>query len=363
MEYKFEEEQKAIEGIIRKVKVISVLLTGVDLVPIRPTPEFTKRLINNLLDWVEAESFLLEVEKYHICENLYIKNRNVVAYLDEKFVENTVENFAKEEEFYTLLNNILPGLFPEYEDEFYHCFDALTGSEYNEGIELFFNILDKLIEEGELEIEIEEIKKAKEKINKATAYSYSDFIEEFLYIFLDLLEEYIDQNWLYEVASVLAGDMLDIYLDYIKERINSVSSDIIDKIEYTDDGGIRIVFSSPYDFFNPNFTHLFYEVEDTLDDYIDTLKEKFEEVASIEEVLDEFSIGSPLSEIVEMFSGEEPINEKEMMDILTGLIIDAGDYVDKVYPTELSLKICDLLEEIRGGTRLWSINLKKNKRQ
>jgi len=37
------------------------------------------------------------------------------------------------------------------------------------------------------------------------------------------------------------------------------------------------------------------------------------------------------------------------MDILTGLIIDARDYVDEVYPTELSLKICDLLKEIRGG--------------
>jgi len=359
MEYKFEEEQKAIEGIIRKVKVISVLLTGVDLVPIRPTPEFTKRLINNLLDWVEAESFLLEVEKYHICENLYIKNRNVVAYLDEKFVENTVENFAKEEEFYTLLNNILPGLFPEYEDEFYHCFDALTGSEYNEGIELFFNILDKLIEEGELEIEIEEIKKAKEKINKATAYSYSDFIEEFLYIFLDLLEEYIDQNWLYEVANASAWDIMDDFLEDIKENINSLSSDIshklkydvVQKMEYNKWGGVEIVFEPAYELYRPNFTSLFHEIEGKIDNYIATLKEKFEEVASVKEIAEKLlheEGNSFLTDLIEMFSEDEPINEEEMMDILTELIINAGDYVDEVYPTELSLKICDLLKEIRG---------------
>ena len=350
MEYKFEEEQEKIKDIIRKIKVISILLTGRDLVPIKPTPEFTKKLIYNLWKEVPLENLIQEYEDYYICDNLYIEREiEVVGYLDKDFGNSVFENAIIEGEFYTLLNNILPELFPKYEDEFYHCFDALTGSEYNEGIELFFNILDKLIEEGELEIEIEELENAKEEINKATGRDYLIFLEEFLYIFLDLLEEYIDQNRVYEDAVVLAGDTVDIYLDYIKERINSVSSDIIDKIEYTDDGGIRIVFSSPYDFFNPNFTHLFYEVEDTLDDYIDTLKEKFEEVASIEEVLDEFSIGSPLSEIVEMFSGEEPINEKEMMDILTGLIIDARDYVDEVYPTELSLKICDLLKEIRGG--------------
>jgi len=355
MEYKFEKEQEEIKKIIGKIKIISVLLTGKDLVPIKPTPEFTKKLIYNLWEEVPPESVVSRYDEYHICDNLYIKEEKVIGYLDKDFVDNVVESTTIEEEFYTLLNNILPELFPEYEDEFSHCFDALTSSKYNEGIKLFFNTINKLIKEGELEIEIEEIKKAKEEINEASGRDYLIFLEEFSQIVLDLLSGYIDREDVYSLVNDSVDHTMNSFMEDLEERINSVSDNIEYEIEYTDRGGIRIVFPSPYiyDLFNPNFTNLFYKVEDTLDDYIDTLKEEIEKATSIEELFEEapnafyYEMG-PLITIIEMFSKEEPINEEEMMNILTELIIDVGDYhVDKVYPTELSLEICDLLKEIR----------------
>jgi len=358
MEYKFEEEQEEIKDMLRKIKVISILLTGKDLVPIKPTPEFTKKLIYNLWKVIPSESLIQEYEEYYICDNLYIEEEKVVARIDEDLINSVSKDVTTEKVLYTLFNVTLPELFPEYKNELSHCYSILISSKPSKGIDIFFNILNRSIKDYELEIDTEEIKKAEEEIKKASNYNYLDFIEEFSQIVIDLLWDYIDSEDVYSLVNDSVDDAMDSYLEYLKKRINSVSNNITVEIEYTDGGEIRIVFSSPYDFFKPNFTHLFYEVEDTLDDYIDTLKEKFEEVASIEEVLDEFSIGSPyynfyfllpISEIVEMFSKEEPINEEEMMDILTELIINAGDYVDEVYPTELSLKLCDLLKEIKRG--------------
>jgi len=350
MEYKFEKEQKAIEGIIRKVKVISVLLTGVDLVPIRPTPEFTKRLINNLLEWSKTKNFLSEDKKYYICENLYIENRKVVAYIDRGYFYDEIKESVAEEEFYILLNNILPELFPEYEDEFYHCFDALTSSEYNEGIKLFFNTINKLIKEGELEIEIEEIKKAKEEINKATAYSYSDFIEEFSQIVFDLFEKYIDINkdGVYEN---IYSEVLNSYSDYIKEYISKISKNIKHEIDYTYDWKIKIMLEPLDEFCKPNFTSAFYQIENALDNCISSLREKLERATSAEELIKNLIYGSSPEDtltidLAKRFSSGELFDERNILPFMLTLTISLK--VDDVYPTELSLKICDLLKEIRG---------------
>ena len=250
MEYKFEKEQEKIKDIIRKVKIISILSTGKDLVPIRSIPEFTEKLINKLWKELPPESIIRPDYEYYICDNLYLSIEeeavvDYVEYLDKDFVDSVSKDATTEE-----------------------------------------------------------------------MVSYIEY--------------------------------LGSYVKYLVERINSVSNNIIDKIEYTVEGRIRIVFSSPYDFFKPNLTHLFYEVEDLLDDCIDTLKEEIEKATSIDEIIEEASM-VPFVGIVGLFSNEEPINEEEMVDILTVQIIDVAGYVDEVYPTELSLKICDLLKEIQEG--------------
>ncbi len=250
MEYKFEKEQEEIKKIIGKIKIISILLTGKDLVPIRPTPEFTEKLINKLWKELPPESIIRPDYEYYICDNLYLSIEEeavveYVEYLDKDFVDSVSKDATTEE-----------------------------------------------------------------------MVSYIEY--------------------------------LGSYVKYLVERINSVSNNIIDKIEYTVEGRIRIVFSSPYDFFKPNLTHLFYEVEDRLDGCIDILKEEIEKATSIDEIIEEASM-VPFVGIVGLFSNEEPINEEEMVDILTVQIIDVAGYVDEVYPTELSLEICDLLKEIQEG--------------
>ncbi len=337
VEYTFEEEQEEIKEIVEKIKVISILLTGEDLISVKPTPEFVQKLIYKLWEVIPPESLVSEYEEYRVCDNLYIEGGKVVGYLGRDFVDSVFEDFTTEEVFYALFNVILPELFSEYEDEFSRCFDALTNSDYNKGTKMFFNTIDKLIE-GRLEIDAEELEKAKESLNKATAFCYLDFIKEFSQIVLDLLWRYIDRENVYSLAFDSVNNEMDSYMEYLEERINSVSN--IDEIKYTDRGEIKVVFSSSYDFFKPNFTHLFYELENILDDYTDILKDGiFKKVP-----------------IAEMLSREKPVNEEEMVNILTKLIVDSvEDYVNEVYPTNISLEICGLLEEIKreqGGAEM-----------
>ncbi len=355
MEYEFEEEQKAIEGIIRKIKVISVLLTGRNLVLIRSIPEFTKKLIYNLWKKTEAEKFLPRKSRYYLCKNLYIEGQKVIGYLDKDFVNSVFEGgVITEEALYVLLNTTLPGLFPEYEDEFSHCYDILESLKLNEGTKIFFNTIDKLIEEGKLDINIKELENAKEKINNATTYSYSVFIEEFLDAVLSLLRKYIDKESVFKLTDWVVLVRSDNFIEEIKEYINSFSSGIVQKIEYTDENEIKITFDSSYELYNPNFTNILYKIKDTLDDCIVALEKEFREATSEEELFDNlvYKFGlkyTLLLSLIEMFSIGETISEEDIVSTLTELLKKLPFYVDKVYPTELSLKICDLLKEIQEG--------------
>jgi len=353
MEYKFEEEQKAIEGKIRKIKVISVLLTGRNLVPIRPTPEFTKKLIYDLWEEVDIESFLLVKHTYHLCDSLYIENRNVVAYLGKNFVGSYSEKCVIEEIFYTLFNTTLPELFFEYKSKFSRCYDILVSSERKEGIEMFFDLIDELVEDNKLEISVGKLEKAKEEINKVIGYDYLEFTSVFSNMVFGLFEEYIDIDKVYKDAAKRVWDRMEDLMEDIKRRLNELSNDIVHFVEYANISEIRIMFNSSYELYKPNFTSLLYEIEDILGDCITTLKEEFERITSVEEITDNLSYRKPkdalIIDFIDMFSEGKPINEEDIMSTCAVVLLRLPTFVDKVYPTDLSLKICDLLKEIRGG--------------
>jgi len=352
MEYEFEEERESVENIIRKVKVISVLLTGMDLVPVKSISEFTEKLIYGILRKTYPEKFLSEHIKYHLCDSLYIEGKEVVAYLDNDFVDNVFERFVTEGVFYTLFNTTLPELFPEYEGEFLDCYNILGEGSELEFVKRFFNIINKLRKDNELKIDKGELKEAIEEVNEAVGYNYLDFIREFLRIVFDLLERYVDADEVYEFSDGVISEKADEYLESIREHINNLLSDIVYVIEYTRDREIKIMFDSPDELYMPNFTGVFHEIEGMLDNCITTLKDRFEKVTSAEEIIKDLTFGDSLEDdlmiyLVSIISEGGTVDETEIISTLINLVLKLQFYVDDVYPTELSLEICDLLEEIK----------------
>ena len=348
-------EEEAIEQAINKLREISVLVEGKDLIGTGiDVSAVTQRVIEELSRGAYLPHLL---PTYHICDTLFVERGEVVAYIGKDYIDTLLKNLVVEETLCELMWKEMPKFFPKDKDGLSTC-DLLFAEEaFQEGLEFFFEIISKSKNDN---LDLEEAKAKANEISRLT--NFIEFAKEFNEMVFVLFPD-INQHVVQDNAYAGAKERFDDIMSGVKYHLNRVRANCVRLMELTHDNEIKIVFDPPEEFYTPNFINLFEDTwRFTLNNCITLIESEYRKGNTLDWIIKEYEreiqfdnlseriLGMFLVETFPSIKKGKNIKDK-LIEALLYAICMTPTKIKEISPTELGLKICDALDEIKESLK------------